>query len=113
MISLKKLWNRIYDDIAVYLATLVGVVSSMAWPMILEMALHGAMPKLTPVDLVRVVGASIVAVALAVRSDQEGAKEMRNTPAALRRRVKAAFSRGFGWQAAIGAITAVATGGGA
>jgi len=110
--KLARLWHRIYDDIAVYLATLAGVVGSIAWPMVLAMALRGEAPRFAAVDLVRLLGASIVALVLAVRADQEGTKEMRNTPAALRRRVRAAAARGFAWQAAVAAITAAAGVGG-
>lgn len=110
--KLGRLWHSIYDDIAVYLATLAGVVGSIAWPMVLAMALRGEAPRFAVVDLVRLLGASIVALVLAVRADQEGTKEMRNTPAVVRRRVNAAFARGFGWQAAVAAITAAAGVGG-
>jgi hypothetical protein len=109
---LRKLWKRIYDDIAVYLATLGGVLGSIAWPMVLAMALRGEPPQFAAVDLVRLLGASIVALVLAVRADQQGTPEQRNAPAALRRRVNAAFARGFGWQAAVAALTAAATGAG-
>jgi hypothetical protein len=110
MNALTKLWKRIYDDIAVWASTLAGVLGSMAWPLVLEMTLHGAMPVFRGTDLVRVFGASIIAVVLAVRADQEGTPEQRNTRTVLMRRVKAAFGRGFGWQAAIAALTAAAGG---
>ena len=112
MLTLKKLWKRISDDIVVYLATLVGVVGSIVWPMVLAMTIHGTAPRFVALDLIRLIGASIVSLVLAVRADQNGVKELHNTPAVLRRRINAAMMRGFGWQAAIAAITAVASGAG-
>lgn len=110
MKALARLWRRIYDDIEVWAATLIGVLASMLWPAVLAMAAHGQMPKFGYVDLVRLLGAVIVSVALAVRESREGGQEASHSKEAIRRRVKAALSRGFAWQAAVAAITAVASG---
>lgn len=110
--KLKRLWRRIYDDIAVWGATLAGVVGSILWPVVLAMAMQGTLPAFGWPDLVRLLGASIVAIVLAVRSDREGTPEQRNTREAIRRRCSAAFSRGFAWQSGIAALTAIAAGAG-
>lgn len=112
METIKQLWRRIRDDSAIWAATLAGVVGSMLWPHALNMLLHGVLPAFSRVDLVRLFGAAIVAIALAVKADTEGTPEQRHTPTAIKRRVKAAFARGFSWQTAIAAITAMMQGGG-
>jgi hypothetical protein len=110
--KLKRLWHRIADDLAVYLATLAGVIGSILWPVLLAMTVKGILPTFAWTDLVRLLGASIIAIVLAVRADQDGTPEQRNTRAAIRRRATAAFARGFAWQSGIAALTAVAAGAG-
>ena len=107
---LSKLWHRIYDDIEVWAATLIGVVASMLWPAVLAMATQGVLPRLGYVDLVRLFGAIIIAVVLAARESKDTTLDQRKTKVAIQRRVKAAFSRGFAWQAAVAAVTALAAG---
>lgn len=112
MSKLLKFWHRVYDDILVWAATLGGVLGSLAWPVVLDMTLRGTVPTFHAVDLIRVLGASIISIVLAVQADKQGTPEQKNTPTAIRRRMGAAFGRGFGWQTAIAALTAAAQGGG-
>jgi hypothetical protein len=106
---LRKLWHRIYDDIAVYLATLGGVIASMAWPWVLGMAIDGVLPTLAVTDLVRFLGGAIIAVWLAVKADKVPQEQQKNRDVLLRR-VRSAVMRGFAWQAGVAALTAAATG---
>ena len=112
MLTPLQFWRKIDDKLAVGLATIAGVAASIAWPWLLDMALRGMLPRVIWADLVRLLGASIIAIILAVRADKEGTVEQRQSKAAVRRRMRAALLRGFAWQAGIAAITAAATGAG-
>ncbi|HAM40188.1 MAG TPA: hypothetical protein DCP69_02320 [Candidatus Omnitrophica bacterium] len=111
MLTPLQVWRRVYDDVGVWGATLAGIVASMAWPLVLAMALHGTLPRFALTDLIRILGAAIIAVVLAVRADKDTPLDARKGKAAIKRRVNAAFARGFAWQGAIAALTAAATSG--
>lgn len=113
--KLRKWWNDISDDIRVYLATVTAVAASIAWPWVVKAALYGTLPTLGWADLIRLGGAVIIGLVAAVRADRntaDGEPSGRTTKAAVRRRVKAAFARGWAWQGFIAGITASLTGGG-
>ena len=111
--KLRRWLHSISDNVLVYLATVAGVAGSIAWPWIVDGAMYARLPVLGWPDLIRFVCAGAIGIVLAVRADRNpanGEPANRMTKAAVRRRVKAAFSRGFAWQAGISVITALASG---
>lgn len=113
--KISKWLRSISDDVLVYLATLAGVVASIVWPWIVDGAINGTVPTFGVADVVRIVCASLIGIVLSWRADtnaKNGEPGGRMTKAAIRRRMKAALSRGFAWQAGVAALTAAVAGGG-
>lgn len=112
--KLRKAWDNISDDLRVYFATVVAVAGSIAWPWVVAMALYGTLPRLGWTDMIRFGGAAIIGLAASIRADRnvaDGEPSNRISKTAIRRRVKAAFARGWAWQGFIAGITASLTGG--
>lgn len=110
MLKPLKVWKRARDDIEVWGAGVGGITASMGWPWLLRMLFDGLLPHLAATDLVRLLGAMILSVIFSLWADKGTPLDQRTTPAAIRRRAKAMFWRGFGFQGAIAALTALAQG---
>ena len=114
--NLSKWLRSISDEARIFAATVVAVAGSIAWPWVVTAALYGTLPKLGWTDLIRFGGASIIGIVAAMRADRntaDGEPSQKSTKSAVRRRIKAAFARGWAWQGFVAGITASLTRGGA
>jgi hypothetical protein len=108
--------HSISDEVQVYGAAVLAVTGSIMWPWVVAAAMYGKLPMLGWADLIRFGGATIIGLSATIRADRnrsDGEPSQRTTKAAVRRRIKAAFARGWAWQGFVAGITATLTGGGA